>query len=281
MDEVQKPDDKLTEEIFNKTFGLVGYLFKNTKYLLLLILYMVLSLIFLFLIITSSQEIMSSKLISFIITMYFKDKLLITTTLIGLGSALTLLIGHISSENEEKVIGREGKLLSGLTFWNRNFLTSVSGLILITVFAKTYYKTFNYQELLTSIILITITTLLWTHFTDHLNNVYDWNTLENNEHKIFFDIILGGFAFNIGFFFYIYSLPYVETWVFNVFNLWMLFINVIFFASFKYPRTQKIIVKYSDDREEYAHLVRIENGFARIITKESLSKQIIVFCLMF
>ncbi len=54
----------------------------------------------------------------------------------------------------------------------------------------------------------------------------------------------------------------------------MLFINVIFLASFKYPRTQKIIVKYSNDKEEYAHLVRMENGFARIITKESLSKQI-------
>jgi hypothetical protein len=266
MNEIKKSIEKWMDNLFeDKT-----YLF---TYSLIFIIYTVLNIILLYLTIISFQKIISSTLVDLIISMYFKDKLLTTTALIGLGSALTLLIGYISSENEEKVNGKEGKLLSGIGFWHR-FLTSGCGLILIIAFANTYYKGLDYHGLLISIILIAITTLLWIHFKDYLRHVYDWNTLENKNHRIFLDIILGGVVFNIGFFFYIYSLQDVQTLVYNIFNLWLLFINVIFLVSFKYPRTQKIIIKYSNNREEYAHLVRMENGFVRIITKESISKQI-------
>ncbi len=194
MNEIEKSTENLIEESINKILRIKDDILKDKTYLYIFIIYTVLNLIFIFLTIISFQKIVSSMLVDFIITMYFKDKLLTTTTLIGLGSALTLLIGHISSENEERVVGNEGKLLSGIGFWHR-FLTSGGGLILIIVFVNTYYRGLNYQGLLISFILMTITTLLWIHFDNHLRHVYDWNTLENKEHRIFLDIILGGGCF--------------------------------------------------------------------------------------
>jgi len=104
--------------------------------------------------------------------------------------------------------------------------------------------------------------------------VYDWDILENKEYIIYIDIFFGISACEVGFLIYIYSLQFVETLVFNILNSWILFISIILLASFKYPRTKKIIIKYSNNKEEYAYLVRIEDGFARIITKYCGSKQI-------
>lgn len=271
MNGTENSDEILNEDSIKKYKEIISYLSKNKKYPLLLILYIISIPVLLFLIINSFQEIINSKLIDFIITTYYKEKLITVTTLIGLTGALTLLIGYISSENEERAISREGKLLSGIVFWHENFFKiTFSSLILIIVFA--YYK--NYQELFILFILIIIFFLMWLHFTDYLTNAYNWDTLESNEYKIYLNCNFVAFAFNVGFFFYIYSLQYVETVIFNLLNLWILFICTIILASLKYPRTERIIVKYSDNKEEYAHLVRIENGFARLITKESASKKI-------
>ncbi len=263
MSGAENSDDSLNE--------ILSYILENKRYLILLVFYLLSYPLLLFLILNSFQEILNSKLIEFIITMYYKDKLITVTSLIGLVGALTLLIGYISSENGEKAISREGKLLSGIVFWhNHIFKITFSSIILIIVFA--YLK--NYQELFILIILIIISFLMWSHFTAYLTNAYNWDSLENNEYKIDLNGNFVALAFNVGFFFYIYSLQYVETVIFNLLNIWILFICTIILASVKYPRTERIIVKYSDNKEEYAHLVRIENGFARLITKESASKKI-------
>lgn len=274
MNETEKSKEILNEDSINIAVKIGGNVLKNANYLIWFIFYFASSLIIFYLILKSPQEIIQSKLIDFIITMYFKDKLITVTTLIGLAGALTLLIGHISSENEEKIIGREGKLLSGIAFWHRNFLITFSSLILIIVFTKSYYNTFNYQELIILFIIIIIFFLLSAHFTDHVNDIYDWDTLENNKTKIYIDIYFGISAFYFIFFFYIFSLQYVKTLIFNLLNLWILFMSIVLFSNIRYPRTKRVIVKYSDNKEEYAHLVRIENGFARLITKNSGSKQI-------
>ena len=142
MNEVIKSDNNSTEQI-KKLFGLGNFVLKNKTYLFFFVFYTVTYLILLYLIIVSTQEIIKSNLINIIITFYFKDKLVALTTLIGLIGAFTILIGYISSENEERIIGKEGKLFLGLTFWHRNFLTKVGILILIIAFTKTYYDTFN------------------------------------------------------------------------------------------------------------------------------------------
>lgn len=192
----------------------------------------------------------------------------------GLVGALTILIGYISSENDERIIGREGKLWLGLTFWHRNFLTNASSIILIIIFTKTYYGTLNYFEVIIFLLLIVILNIIGIHFLHHVMDAYDWDILENKEYKIYLDNFFGVSSFGVGFLLYIYSLQFVETLVFNILNSWILFLSIVFLASFKYPRTKKIIVKYSNNKEEYAHLVRIEDGFARIITKYCESKQI-------
>ena len=116
--------------------------------------------------------------------------------------------------------------------------------------------------------------MIGKHFKDYIIDVYDWNTLENNEYKIYIDIFFGISAFGVIFFLYIYSLQFVETLIFNLLNFWIFFLSIILLASFKYPRTKRVIVKYTDNEKEYAHLVRIEDGFARIITNKFSSKQI-------
>jgi len=226
------------------------------------------------LIFISSNEIIKSKLILLFSNFYSQDGFIAITTLIGLVGALTILIGYISSENDERIIGREGKLWLGLTFWHRNFLTKASSLILIIIFTRIYYGTLNYHELIILILLIIILYFIGRHFNNHLMGVYDWDILENKEYIIYIDIFFGISACEVGFLIYIYSLQFVETLVFNILNSWILFISIILLASFKYPRTKKIIIKYSNNKEEYAYLVRIEDGFARIITKYCGSKQI-------
>jgi hypothetical protein len=271
--EGKKPADNLIEQI-KKIEGFVNFVLKNKTYSILFVFYTVSYLILLYLIIISIQEIINSKLINMIITFYFKDKLIMLTTLMGLIGAFTILIGYISSENEERIIGKEGKLLLGLTFWHKNFLTKIGILILIIVFTKTYYGTFNYQELIILLLLLILLNLVGKHFKDHIIDIYDWNTLENNEYKIYVDISLGISAFEVGFFLYIYSLQFVRTLVFNIVNFWIFFLSIILLALFKYPRTKRVIVKYTNNKKEYAYLVRIEDGFARIITNKCKSKQI-------
>ncbi len=277
MDEIEKSSDILSEktinEVSNKVFDLASHITKNKKYLLLSGFYTMSSLILLYSIVISSQEIMESKLIDFIISMYFNDKFITVSSLVGFAGALTLLIGHIVSENEEKNSGKEGKLLSGLVFFHNKLLT-ISSLIIIVVFTKAYYHSVKYTELIILSLLIILFYALWMHFHNHLNDVYNWNMIESKDYRIFFNIFFGASAFNLLFFVYIYSLKYVETLVFNLLNLWLLFLATTVIASFKYPRTKRIVIKYSDNREEYAHLVRIEDGFARIIIKDCVSKQI-------
>lgn len=277
MDEIEKSSGILSEktinEVSNKVFDLASHITKNKKYLLLSSFYIVSPLILLYLIVISSQEIMKSKVIDFIISMYLKDKILTVTSIIGFAGALTLLIGHIVSENEEKNAGKEGKLLSGLVFFHNRIIT-ISSLIIIVVFTKAYYDSFRYTELIILFLLIILFSALWIHFHNHLNDVYNWNVIENNDYRVFINIFFGASAFNLLFFVYIYSLKYVETLVFNLLNLWLLFLATAIVASFKYPRTKRIVIKYSNDKEEYAHLVRIEDGFARIITKDCESKQV-------
>lgn len=273
MNEIEKSENNLVE-ITKKIFEIVAFTLNNKIYLLQFVVYIISYIILLYLIFISSQEIINSKLINFIINFYFQDRFIAITTLVGLAGALTILIGYILSENDEKIIGQEGKLWSGLTFWHRNFLANASGLILIIIFTKTYYGTLNYYEVIIFILLIIISKLIGKHFEHHLTDVYDWDILENKQYKIYVDMFFGISTFGVGFLIYIYSLQFVETLVFNILNSWILFLNIVLLASFKYPRTKKIVVKYFDNKEEYVHLVRIENGFARLITKYCESKQI-------
>ena len=263
-----------SKQTIEKIFEIKDAILKNKIYLLQFIIYSISNLILLYLIFISSKEIIKSKLITLFLDFYFQDGFIAITTLIGLVGALTILIGHILSENEERIIGREGKLWSGLTFWHRNFLTNASSLILIIIFTKTYYGTLNYFEVIIFILLIIVLNITWVHFIHHVTDAYDWDILENKEYKIHLDKFFGVSSFGVGFLLYIYSLQFVETLVFNILNIWILFLSIIFLASFKYPRTKKIILKYLNNEEEYAHLVRIEDGFARIITKYCGSKQI-------
>lgn len=248
-----------------------GYILKNKISLLF---YAVLYFFLLYLIINFTQEIINSRLITFIISMYFKDKLATASIFIGLVGALILILGHISSDNEEKISEREGKLLSGAAFL-QNKIANAGGLILLVLFYIAYYKIFNWIEFgIFFLLYFVIFGIIGLHFMIHLNQIYDWDTIENKADKISLNIYLGGMAFQIGLLFYIYSLQYVTTIIFNVLNIWILFFGLMFSASFKYSRTKKIVVKYFDNKEEYAHLVRIENGFARLITKNCGSKQI-------
>lgn len=274
MDEIEKSEKNSLNEYIKKIFEIANFTFNNKIYLFPLIIYTIFSIILFYLVIISTQEIINFKLINLILNFYFKDRFFALTTLIGLVGALTILIGYISSENDEKISGQEGKLWLGLVFWHRNFLTKAGILILIIIFTRTYYGFLNYHELFILFLLIIIFYLAGRHFKNYSIDVYDWNTLETIENKIYLDIFFGISAFDIGFFFYIYSLQFVETYVFIFLNSWILFLIIILLASFKFPRTKRIIIKYVDNKEEYAHLVRIESGFARIITKNCGSKQI-------
>ncbi len=138
MNQIEKSNNDLTEQA-KKIFELGTIILRNKIYLLQFIVYTILSLILLYLIYISSQEIIKSEMINFIKNFYFQYGFIAITTLIGLVGALTILIGYISSENNERTIDREGKLWHGLTFWHRNFLTKASSLILIIIFTKTYY----------------------------------------------------------------------------------------------------------------------------------------------
>ena len=237
------------------------------------IIYLLLIIILLYMIIISTQDIIDSKLITFIINTYAKEKVLTVSTIVGLGGAFTLLIGHISSENEENIFEKQGKLFSGIVFLHKN-LIKISTLILVVFFTITYYGTIEYLEYVIFSILFILFYIILLHFMVHLHSSYDWKTLENKELEISFNKSLAGFAFNLVFLFYIFSLQYVQTLTFIFLNFWILFMSTLFFASLKFPRTKRVIIQYLDNKEEYVHLVRIENGFARLITKNCISKQI-------
>lgn len=252
----------------------VSFLSSNRTYFLQSIFYLISPIFLLYLIFTSSQEIIDSKLVKFVINFYLNDKPIALTTLLGFVGVITILIGYISSENDENITNREGKLWLGIIFWHRNFLMKASSLILILIFAKTYYGTLNYDELVISLLLIATVVLMVKHLKHNLIGLYDWDALENKEYKIHLDIFFGISTFEIGFLLYIYSLKFFVTSVFIILNSWMVLFCLILLATFKSSRTSKIIVKYTDNKEEYAYLVRIEDGFVRLITKTNKSKQI-------
>lgn len=238
----------------------------------LLIIYSILTIILLFKIIESPQKIIESRLISFIIVMYIKEKFYMTT-LIGFAGAFTLLIGHLSSENKEDITEKEGKLVSGIYFLHNNLL-KISTLALLVVFTIKYYNNTPWYEFYVFIGLWVVFSIIWIHWAVNTYSSYNWKTLENDESGINFNKILSTFAFNLVFIFYIFTLPYIKTLTFNFLNMWMLFMSLLVFASLKYPRTKRVIIQYLDNKEEYAHIVRIENGFARLITKNCASKQV-------
>ena len=117
MNEMEKSDNDI--EQIKKIFEIGNYVLKNKIYLFLFILYTVSFLILLYLILLSTQEIINSKLINIFINLYINDKLIALTTFLGLIGALTILIGYISSENEEKIIDKEGKLI---WIWNPSLI---------------------------------------------------------------------------------------------------------------------------------------------------------------
>ena len=252
----------------------VSFALNNRIYLFQLIFYTFSPIFLFYLIFTSSQEIIHSKLIKFIINFYLIDKPFALTTFAGFVGVVTILIGYLSSENGENRTDREGKLWFGIVFWHRNFLMNVTILILILIFAKTYYGTLNNNELVISFLLIIVVVLMIKHLKHNLKGLYNWDTLENKGYKIHFDLFFGISTFEIGLLLYIYYLKFFVTSVFIILNSWMVFFCLTLLASFKSSRTDKTIVKYTDNKEECAYLVRIRDGFVWLITKTNKLKQI-------
>lgn len=238
---------------------------RSKRTFLLYIITIGISILFLFL---KFSLLSSSFTAIFIKTLYSKNELGTITLFLGMFGILTLIIGYVMTSNQESTSEKENKYIAGYAFWNNTIVNLIITVMMIFLifFRPTIFLLF--------LIFFINVAFLYLLFLTNIKNRYDWEILSNKPSALTEDLIFATLSFITGILLLLLIIGYVTNPWLILLTLWYFFQMLLFYASFSYSKPKKVKIYFNSEKVEEVYLVRIENGFARVITKDIPSRQI-------